>query len=203
MSTMTIPAPPLTDAIADTFFRISVDRYLQMVDVGILTEDDAVELLDGWIVKKMSRNRKHIVVTNLLGRALEPLLSDAHHVEIESVLTLATSVPEPDLMLVRGHLLDYPDHPTGNDVALLVEVADSSLRRDQNQKKQLYAAAQIPVYWVVNLTQRQIEVHGEPSGDGDDPNYYHLQTFRGDDEVPVVVDGKEIGRIPVHTLFPS
>lgn len=204
MSTLTVAAPSLNDSfnLTNTFFRVSVERYHRMITAGIFTEDDAVELLDGWIVNKMARNRRHIIVTTLVSHAFAELIDDQHHIETESVLTLATSEPEPDVMIVRGSLLDYDEHPTGHDVPLLVEVADSSLQRDQTHKKQIYAAAEIPVYWVVNLPERQIEVYSQPSGVTANPNYYQLQSYRSDDEIPVLVDGREIGRIPVKSLLP-
>lgn len=188
--------------IADSLFRISVERYHRMVDSGVLTEDDAVELLEGWIVNKMPKNRPHVIITNLVRQALEMIISEAFHVESESAITLTSSEPEPDVMVIRGHLLDYEEHPTADDVVLLVEVANTSLQRDQNRKKQIYASEQIPVYWIVNLPDEQIEVYCEPSGVSRLPNYGQLQTYRRGDDVPVEVDGQIIGRIPVNTLLP-
>ena len=73
--------------------------------------------------------------------------------------------PEPDLSVVRGESDDYTDHHPGPaDIALVVEVADSSLSRDRGEKRDNYARAGIPVYWIVNLVGRQLEVSSNPTG---------------------------------------
>jgi Uma2 family endonuclease len=81
-------------------------------------------------------------------------------------------------------------------------VSDSSLAQDRGVKKRLYAAARIPVYWIVNLLERQIEVYTDPSGPADQPDYRNRQDFAVSDSVPFVIDGRELGRIAVVDLLP-
>jgi Uma2 family endonuclease len=81
-------------------------------------------------------------------------------------------------------------------------VADSSLQRDRSLKKRLYAAARIPVYWIVNLLANQIEVYPEPSGPAEKPDYQQQQSYGLADMVPVVIDGREVGRLAVQELVP-
>jgi len=83
-----------------------------------------------------------------------------------------------------------------------VEVADSSLHRDQGTKKIAYARARIPVYWIVNLLDRQIEVYTEPSGPTEQPNYGKCATYHAGDTVPVVIRGQAVGQIAVKDLLP-
>ena len=199
-------APPKNELLADALFRLRVEHYHFMVDSGVFTEDDAVELLDGWIVKKMPKNRLHAFINNLVVETLSRLISaeksTKHFVDVQNPITLATSEPEPDAAVVRGQNSDFQtQHPTGADVAIVVEVSDATLRRDQTWKKQLYADAGIPVYWIVNVPERMVEVYSEPSTER--TGYRQLRTYVGTEEVPVVVDGEEIGRFAARTLFPS
>jgi Uma2 family endonuclease len=118
-------------------------------------------------------------------------------------VTTRDSEPEPDVSVVRGRRRDYADrHPGPEDVALLVEVADTSLERDRGWKKRIYAAAGIPCYWIVNLIDGQVEVHAQPSGPGEQADYAAHQVYRRGDRIPVVLDGAEAGTIAVDDLLP-
>jgi Uma2 family endonuclease len=100
---------------------------------------------------------------------------------------------------VRGTEKDYLDRAiTAADVALVVEIAESSLATDRSDMAKIYARAGIPVYWIVNLPNRQVEVYTQPTDDG----YELRQDFAADQEVPVVIEGHEVGRIPVSDLVP-
>ena len=87
-----------------------------------------------------------------------------------------------------------------SEVALIVEVADATLASDRTFKKLLYAEAKIAVYWIVNLVDRRIEVHLEPTGAAERPTYVSRQDYGPLDEIPVVIEGREVGRIPVADL---
>jgi Uma2 family endonuclease len=150
---------------ADVIWRFSVDQYHAMIRAGILTEDDPVELLEGWLVTKMPKNPRHSVATRLIRQALEGLLPPGWYVDTQEPLTTADSEPEPDVVVVCGDRRQYLDHHPGpQDVALVVEVADSTLQRDRSLKKRLYAAAGIPAYWIVNLLDSQFEVYTDWKG---------------------------------------
>jgi Uma2 family endonuclease len=200
MSVFTQDDAPVPD---DPIWRFSVREYHEMIRAGILTEGDPVELLDGWLVTKMTKNPPHRVATHLVCKALEEVIPQGWHVDSQGAITLATSEPEPDAALVRGDPRAYVDrHPRANDVALVVEVADTSLRRDRTVKKRLYAQAGIPAYWIVNLVDRRVDVYSDPSGPADQPDYRQHRTCSPADYVPVVVEGREIGRIAASTLLP-
>jgi Uma2 family endonuclease len=174
-----------------------------MIQAGILTEDDPVELLEGWLVTKMPKNPPHSATTRLIRKALTQILPDGWYVDSQEPVTMKDSEPEPDVVIVRGELRDYLNrHPGPADVALVVEVADATLRRDQITKKRVYAEARIPVYWVVNLPGKQFEVYTKPFERGLNAGYQERQFFRRGDEVPVVIDGQEIGRLSVEDLLP-
>ena len=188
----------------DVIWRFSVDQYHAIIRAGILTEDDPVELLEGWLVTKMPKNPKHRVVTRLIRQALENLVAPGWYVDTQEPLTTADSEPEPDVMVVRGETRRYLDrHPGPQDVPLVIEVADSSLQRDRTLKKRLYAAAGILVYWIVNLIDNQIEVYTDPSGPGDQPDYRYQQNYGlTEDAIPVVIEGRAVGHLVVQDLLP-
>jgi len=197
------PGHPLLVVPTEPIWQLTVGQYHEMVRAGILSEDDPVELLEGWLVTKMMKNPPHCAATELARKALEQALPQGLHVRTQEPVTLATSEPEFDLAVVRGGLRDYPDrHPGASDVILVVEVADASLERDRTLKKRVYAEAGIPAYWIVNVLERRLEVHGNPSGPSESPGYRTHQDYRPEEQVPLVIDGQELARIVVGDLLP-
>ena len=199
-------APPTADDAAvptEPIYRLSVDQYHAMAQHGILSEDDPVELLEGWLVQKMTKYRPHSRCTYRTRRALDRLVPAGWYVDAQEPITTADSEPEPDVAVIRGNDDDYVDrHPRHDEVALVVEVADSTLQQDRTTKKRLYARAGIPVYWIANLVEGRFEVYTEPTGAARRPDYRHRQEYGPDDEIPVVLDGIEVGRLLVRDLLP-
>lgn len=174
-----------------------------MIRAGILTEDDPVELLDGLLVPKMPKNPPHVLATELIREALPRVLPDGWFVSSQEPITLETSEPEPDGVVVRGQRRDYPDrHPGPREVALVVEVADASLQSYRTLKKQLYAQAGIPVYWIVNLIEGRLKVYSDPTGPSETPDYRQRRDYARTEEVPLLLDGREAARLPVSILLP-
>lgn len=174
-----------------------------MIREGILTEDDPVELLDGYLVTKMPRNPPHRLTTQLTREALTRLCPAGWFVDAQEPITTDTSEPEPDVAVIRGDRRAFTDrHPGPGDLALVVEVADTSLSRDRGSKKRLYARAALPVYWIVNLIDRQIEVYTDPTGPAEEPDYRQRQVFETGAELPVEIAGREVGRVSVADLLP-
>jgi Uma2 family endonuclease len=184
-------------------WRLSVEQYEEMIRVGILTEDDPVELLDGWLVPKMPKKPAHVLATELARDLLEKVLPEGWHVNSQQPVRLATSEPEPDAMVVRGARRDYRDRlPLATDVSLVVEVADTSLQQDQTFKKAIYAAAAVPVYWIINLVDRRVEVLTAPGAGSAGPEYGGCHVYRPGEAVPVVIAGRDVGQIPAGDLLP-
>src|SRR5262245_2090886 len=129
---MTPTATPVTYGRDAAIARFSVDRYQKMIEAGILTPEDKVELLENYVVLKMPRNPPHdSTIQRLLRPILRPL-PDGWDVRIQSAIELPDSQPEPDFAVVRGSAADYETrHPGPADIGLLIEVANSSLLRDQ------------------------------------------------------------------------
>ncbi|MEP0853896.1 MULTISPECIES: Uma2 family endonuclease [Cyanophyceae] len=152
LNTQTIAAVP-----TEPVWRLSVEQYHQMIRLGILSDDDPVELLDGWLVYKMPKNPPHRATTKLTRNALEAVIPEGWYVDTQEPITLADSEPEPDVVVVRGNTRDYLErHPGASDIALIIEVADSTLEREcpgdtlreRTSKQRLYARAGIPIYWI-------------------------------------------------------
>lgn len=192
------PGPP-----PEPILRISVDQYHLMVASGVFADNEAVELLEGWLMPKMPKNPPHNLAMGLLCDALRAILPPGWHIDCQGSVTTNDSEPEPDVSVIRGARRDYPaGHPEPKDVGLLVEVSDTTLTRDRGTKKQIYARAGIPVYWIVNLVDRQVEVHADPSGPGDQPVYRQRQVYKPGDSIPVVLDGKQVGKVDVKAILP-
>jgi Uma2 family endonuclease len=188
---------------SSSFWRISVDRYHEMIQKGLLTTNDRLELLEGFLIEKMTVNPPHAFATATISEVFARLLTDGRFVNSQQPITMQDSEPEPDVFIVRGKRRDFvQSHPAPKDVALLVEVSDATLQQDQTWKKRIYARAGIPVYWIVNLPERQIEVYTEPLSASSSPTYRHLAIYREEDEIPLVVDGVETAVIPVRDLLP-
>jgi Uma2 family endonuclease len=140
----------------------SVAEYHRMVDAGILTEDDRVELLEGVIVLMSPQKEPHAQAIEVLTEALVLQVRGRYRVRPQLPLTLGDrSEPEPDLAVVP---LPEPGAPALNRRAalLVIEVAGESLRKDRLAKSRIYARAGIPEYWVVNLEERCVEVSRDP-----------------------------------------
>jgi len=141
-------------------------EYEQLIDHGLLDEDDPVELLDGLLLVKEPQHSRHRTAVLLVARAVERAFGDGWFVQTQSPIILDDrSEPEPDVCVVRGSPRDYVDaHPTRP--ALVVEVAQSGLRLARRRKASAYARARIADYWIINLIDRVLEVHREPARPG-------------------------------------
>jgi len=201
-----LPATPVLLPIVPTLpvRRFTVDEYHRMIQAGILGEDDDVELLEGWIVPKMPRNPPHDgMISIIMLDVLTPRLPADYHCRGQSAITTIDSEPEPDIAVVRGpKRIFLTRHPGPADMPLLIEVADSTLDRDRTHKARIYANGNVPVYWIVNLADNQIEVYTDPTGPDPAPAYRMRRIYRPGDMVPFIVDGRELGPIPEQELLP-
>ncbi|MEG4270928.1 MULTISPECIES: Uma2 family endonuclease [unclassified Microcoleus] len=198
--------PPVETVAAipnDLILRLSIEQYHAIIQAGILTDDDSVELLEGWLVFKMPKNPPHRVTTRLVRTALENILPPGWYVDSQEPITLSNSEPEPDIVVVRGDTRQYLDrHPGAEDIALIIEVSDTTLQRDRTVKKQIYARAGIAIYWIVNLVEGLVEVYSQPIAEVEQPDYSQRLEFGRSAVVPIIIEGIEIGAIAVDSLLP-
>lgn len=188
----------------DHRLHLTVDHYYRWIDAGVFQPDEPYYLWKGWLVEKMTKHQPHVIAVSKLNTRLVKIVPDGWYVAPEAPISIGdASAPEPDLTVVRGRPEDYPRRPpTARDVALLVEVADSSLAEDQGDVLREYARHGIPIYWIVNIPLRRIEVHTEPTSETDAPLYLAIRHYLPGDEIPVVLDGQEVGRVAVTDVLP-
>jgi len=143
--------------------RFSVEEYHRMGEVGILSEDERVELIDGRILKMSPIGSQHAAYVSLLNRQLRAVEETAI-VRIQDPIILDDETePQPDIAVVKFKANSYADsHPRSEDVLLLIEVADTSLEEDRGIKLPRYAASGILEVWIVNLIENIVEVYREP-----------------------------------------
>ena len=195
--------PTVFKVPTDPIWQLSIVQYHQMIALGILTDDDPVELLEGWLVTKMPKNPPHRLTTQLTREAISALLPAGYYVDAQEPITTDASEPEPDVMIVRGQRRDYRDrHPGPQDIVLVIEVSDTTLQRDRTLKKPIYARGGIPVYWIINLPERQIECYTNPSGPAEYPDYQHRQDYQSTDAIPLAISDQIVGVVTVAELLP-
>lgn len=198
--------PPVESVAAipnDLIWRLSIEQYHAIIQAGILTSDDSVELLEGWLVFKIPKNPPHRVTTRLVRTALENILPRGWYVDSQEPIALSNSEPEPDIVVVRGDTRQYLDrHPGAEDIALIIEVSDTTLQRDRTVKKRIYARAGIAIYWIVNLVEEQVEVYSQPLVEVEQPDYSQRLDFGRSAVIPIIIEGIEIGAIAVDALLP-
>jgi hypothetical protein len=156
--TQTQPSPSAPAEL----YRFNVDEYERM-DL----DDPRVELINGYVVKKVPKKPTRRWTTKAVLKALERLLPPGWTSQKEDPVRMpALDEPEPVIAIVRGTDDDYEHrHPGPADIGLLVEVSEATLHRDRNEKLPAYARGSIPVYWIINLVDRQVEVYTDPEPD--------------------------------------
>lgn len=142
-----------------TTAKWTIEEYHRLVETGIL-DDKRVELLEGIIVDMAPEGMPHAVYCSESIKYLRTLLGDRAEVREAHPITLPNnSEPEPDIAIVRAPIRQYlTHHPYPADIFWLIEYADSTLRKDLNEKKRVYASAGIQEYWVVNLQASELVV---------------------------------------------
>ncbi|HVK18533.1 MAG TPA: Uma2 family endonuclease [Fimbriiglobus sp.] len=197
-----LPATQSPPVPWDRLARFTVDEYERMIDLGILGDGERLELFEGWIVEQMPHNAPHDSAVSRLQRRLGRVMGDGWLIRVQSAIKLKASVPEPDIVVVPEPEEQYDEkRPIPRQIAILAEVADSSLKFDQQDKLRVYATSGVVVYWIVNLIDRRVEVYSQPRG-GKNPTYRAHLDYGPGDAVPVVLAGKQVGLIPVREILP-
>jgi Uma2 family endonuclease len=208
MSTAMTPAGP--DAVSaletsaaphvlDHFYQMSVDEYERLADAAFL-RDRRIELINGWLVRKMTTKPPRVVAVDATREAIAAILPPGWWLREEKPVRIPDfDEPEPDVSVVRGSRQDYRSrHPGPGDIEFIVEASDTSLPWDRREKLSAYARANVPTFWILNLVDRQLEVFSSPTSD----RYQTSQIFGPDDRVAVVIDQVTVGLITVADLLP-
>lgn len=145
-----------------TSAKWSIQNYHQMITAGILC-DRKVELLAGEIVEMSPEGPVHASRLRKVAHYIRERLGDVALVSEAHPITLSHSEPEPDLAIVRLPLSRYDTHhPYPQDIFWLIEISETTLAKDRQVKKQIYASAQIPEYWVIDLNSNCLMVFRQP-----------------------------------------
>lgn len=178
---------------------ISAEEYLRMAEAGVFAPDARLELIEGEIVEMAPIGSPHAGTVNILVRLLVRLAGDAAIVSAQNpVIAGPRSVPQPDLALLRPRADSYTaSHPTADDVLLVIEVAETTLKFDLGTKVPLYARAGIVETWVVDLTDRSVRLFRDPAPSG----YRTSFTVSGNENVSVAALPQVV--IGVPALFPA
>ena len=176
----------------------TVDEYHQMIETGILGDDDRVELLEGEIVEMSPQKPPHAATIQSGSDYLRSLLTGRVTIRIQLPITIfPNSEPEPDIAVVRINSNQYFDHhPTPDEIFLVAEVANTSLAQDRRQKVRIYANANILEYWILDVNERQVYVFRNPGNEG-----YQEEIILNESAIFSMVAFPEVA-VSVGKLFP-
>ncbi len=199
--TMPVVVDPMPDWVPSSLYRLRVEEYEAMVASGTLKERRGIQLINGLLVKKMTQNPPHAIAYTLCGDQIGRFIPPGWHLRSALPIRLPSqsSEPEPDHCIVRGGIRDYlAGHPGPVQIAMVIEVSDSSLAEDRELGARVYGPAGIPVYWIVNLVDRQVEVHSNPGPSG----YGSRRDHAAGDTIPLAIGGQIVGEIAVVDILP-
>jgi Uma2 family endonuclease len=160
-------------------WKFTVDEFQRMGEVGLFTEDDRVELIDGELIRMNPIGPRHGGRVKYLSHVLGQQLGERALLSVQDPVQIRPrGQPQPDIMVLEPRVDFYStSHPTAADNFLLIEVADTTLAYDLHTKGPMYAQAGIPDYWIVNLADSNVIVLRQPV----DGEYRSVQTSgRGD-----------------------
>ena len=221
MTTATLPITPamlspsslLASAAAGkaSFVRISVDQYHKMIDTGILPEDASVELLHGMLVRKdrstigedpLGQSPLHRQAIVKLTALVPRIQTATRQLQIQLPIVVSPDhEPEPDGAVILGAYEDFSTRlPTAAEVSCVIEVAHSSLERDEEDKLPIYASAGISQYLIVNLRTGTVEEYTEP--DPFSGRYRTKATFSPGEVVSLGLGGSETLKVDAAELLP-
>jgi Uma2 family endonuclease len=190
---------PDSSWVPSPLHRLTLDEYEAMVASGAFSPRERFHLINGYLVDKMTQNDPDCTADELCGAGLTKVIPPGWYVRAAKPVRLPpNSKPEPDRCVVRGTIRDYSRRSPGPaDVGLVMEVSATSLSEDR-KLAQVYGASGIPIYWIVNLIDKQIEVYTDPGPAG----YGSRVDYVAGQEVAVVLDGGEVGRVAVADVLP-
>jgi Uma2 family endonuclease len=184
-------------------YRLTVRQFLKMIEANLFREGDRVELLGG-VLCAMTTHDPHDFGVAQLAQLLRPRLPAHWSLREEKSVQLGRFWrPVPDISVLKASLRAFARRsPQPQDIALLAEVADSTYLKDSGIKLRRYAHVRVPQYWIVHLDRRQVEVYREPYGRHSKAAYRILEFYTEDVEIPIVIDGNDLGRIAVKEILP-
>ena len=212
MATATLTDPTISNAPDQGMpfgvpYRMTAEEFFKAVDADVFPYERRIELWEGRLFEKMARELPHVGGQTNVIVALVRVLPDGWGLWVEGpILVDDFSAPLPDVAIIQGVANDYTSRqlcPKVGEIGLVVEVADTSLRKNLTKTMEIYARAGLPTYWVINLVAKRVEVYSRPRVEGSVGSYEDAELFEPGKQVPLRLDGKEIARIPVNDLLPK
>lgn len=182
----------------------TIDEYHRLVDLGFFTENDRIELIRGEIVEMAPKRTPHSVCNSLLWKQLYELVGKLAEIRVQEPITLSSSSePEPDVVIAKKKDDNYlAAHPTVEDIILIIEISDSTLKYDREIKLSLYAEAGINNYWIINLVDHNLEVYRNPfSSDKNQFGYRNKSIILPSEEIDI--PGFSDITFELTTIFPG
>ena len=200
------PPEPSTATSIWTPYQMTAEAYFKAIEAGVFPQEDRIELWEGQIYEKMGKNNPHAVASGKIWKVFGKILPEGWAFWPENpILVNDRTAPLPDGAVVRGEPDDYVGrpNPSTNDIALVVELADTSLRRNRTQTLEVYGRSGLSCYWIVNIPERSVEVYSQPHSIDGVGGYASCEIFKPGASVPLVLDNREIAQIPVDDLLPK
>ncbi|MEM9836289.1 MAG: Uma2 family endonuclease [Bacteroidota bacterium] len=157
--------PTEVDAYQPRLFQYSLERYHRVIEAGIITENDQVELMHGQIVKKMVIGKRHRDCLDIINLLLVIRFGKDYICSPQNPIIVGdSSEPEPDYAIInRASYAERVGNPEPEDVHLIIEISDATLEYDRTTKAQLYARAGISEYWIIDLRHDKLELYLQPN----------------------------------------
>lgn len=212
MATATLTPPTISTAPDEGVpfgvpYRMTAEEFFKAVDAGVFPHERRIELWEGRLFEKMARKLPHVGGQSKVIVTLVRALPTGWDLWPEGpILVDDFSAPLPDVSVVRGAVDDYTQRrqcPKVGEIGLVVEVADSSLRKNLTKTMDIYARAGLPTYWVVNLVAKRVEVYSQPKVEDAVGSYETVELFEPGKQVPLRLDDREVALIPVNSLLPK
>ncbi len=172
-------------------YRFTVDDYYQMGKTGILREDDRVELINGEIIQMSPIGGSHAYCVNMLVKLFSSLYQQNYMLCVQNPIHLNEyNEPQPDFVIVDpSDLAHTKRHPQPEDILLLIEVSDSTVKYDKQVKIPLYAEFGIKEAWCLDLNNSTLETFRQPTPTG----YQAIQTYQSNQPVsPLAFPGMQM-----------
>ena len=184
-------------------YRFTARQFWKMIDLGLFQDDSHVQLIRGQVFC-MTKHEPHSFTVRRAAKLLATFLPEGFYARKEETMRHdVRSVLEPDVAVVPGSEdVFQPEAPRTSEAVLILEICASSRTVDYRDKVRLYASAGVPVYWVVDVDRRRIDVFPQPEGSGREAAYARHDVYPEGSPAPVVIDGNEVGRIAAKDVLP-
>lgn len=184
--------------------KFTIDEYHKLVDLGFFPEDDRIELIRGEIIEMAPKRTPHSVCNSCLWKQLYELIGKQAEIRVQEPIILpSNSEPEPDVVIANKKPDNYlAAHPKAEEIILVIEIADSTLKYDRETKLSLYADAGIDNYWIVNLVDNYLEVYSEPFSDSKGKFDYRTKNIVLPEE-KIAIPGLIDTNLTLASVFPQ